>query len=158
MRSILSWLIIISVLLGCRSAVSTIDNQNINPEELRDQMMFVVFQIQSQKPGKNKIVMVNKTITQGRLKSDFSTGNTSSYLHITIWNGDEVLYSSRMDHPLLKDAEYTKPNGEYSRKTIDLDEAEFFIRCKYYTNAESVVVEEVVNGNKIQAVEFKIKQ
>jgi hypothetical protein len=50
--------------------------------------------------------------------------------------------------------EYINTNGEFTRQSIKLKEAEFFVRFPY-SEKGSIVVAEFINGHRIQEAIFQ---
>jgi len=113
--------------------------------------------IESDSSEKNKITLINKKITAGSTKPAAEKIIRANHLSISLLNRNrQVLETATIEHPLFKEVEYTQDNGEFTRKTLNLKHAEFFIRIKLSHDAEWVIVDEIINQKKMNSVEFNV--
>lgn len=154
-----SWILLLASLAFycCHSARHTY--QPLEPQATESpKMIFLSFSIQADSSGKNIISLISKKEVDGATKVKPQVTASPNHLIISLLDksggtkGEEVI-----EHPLLREVEYTNEKNEFTSKALNLKNAEFFVRMKLPESADRVQVTEVINQKKVNQVEFPLK-
>lgn len=121
-------------------------------------MIFLTFSIQADSVEKNKIQLIGKKEADGPIKGKSPAASSSTHLVVSLVDrAGQVLLEETIEHPLLREVEYTNDKNEFERKALNLKNAEFFVRMKLPATADRVLITEVIKEQKVNSVEFNIK-
>ena len=113
-------------------------------------IVFVIMKIYSDSStNSNKIIVKDKIYTSGRLK-DHAVGfqNIGNYITCFLYDGNSLLDSMRMEHPLHKHVEYFDANHQMGIKEIHQKEAEFSVRFQLKGKGNRMKIFEKLDRNK----------
>ena len=150
-------LLLASLLYCCRQVQHTY--QPPESETVEDaKAIFLSFSISADSSGKNVIELISKKVTDGAVKGKPSATISTSYLIVSLLDkSGGVKVEEMVEHPLLREVEYTNEKNELAHKALNLKNAEFFVRLKLPSSADHVLVTEVVNQKKINSAEFPLR-
>lgn len=115
-------------------------------------IVFVIMKIYTDSlTHSNKILVQDKIYTTGRVKQH-AVGFVHMESNITclLYNGDRVIDSMRLEHPLHRHVEYLDENNQMRKKEIHLQEAEFSVRFQLKGQGNKIKVLESINKGKMQ--------
>jgi len=123
------FLLITIIFISCLSTKNANDHQNKNPQAVKSEIVFLTLRIRNDSiQQKNVIEFVNKTKSEGKIKTSKQTENVfENFLTIDVYEKDELVNSMVIEHPLFKRFEFQ--NGDsLASKNVELKSQEFFIR------------------------------
>lgn len=115
-------------------------------------IVFVIMKIYTDSlTHSNKIIVQDKIYTSGRVKDHTAGfGNIGSHISCFLYDGNNLLDSIRMEHPLHKQVEYFDENHQMGMKEINQNEAEFSVRFQLKGKGNTIKVIETLDRNKIR--------
>lgn len=122
-------------------------------QPLKDQIVYLFFKVEKNSSGTEKVVLEDKKIMEGRLKSKASFDRNSAkigdfIISLNDSNGKEVVQQILRD-PLNPELERFAEEG-ISRNKVSLQNAEFSIRYSHSEDIKVVKVEKITNaGNQL---------
>jgi hypothetical protein len=98
------------------------------------QILFLHFKVKN-----NQVVLVSKTIRPGTLKH-FREGTTDELHYELMSETGETLWTAAVPDPTAREIEYEDPpgSGKMTRKSVNLDEAEFTVRLPVVDSAHHI--------------------
>ena len=145
------------LLVACRSAKHTYQPPE-EPVEAPPKMIFLSFKIHRDSVG-GTITLIDKKAVDGKIKGIPQTTENPNHLVISIVGKNHlVLNTEKLPHPLFRDVETTNSKGEFEHKTVNLTEAEFFVRMRLPDGSDWVLVEEFVGNKRINSAEYPLNK
>lgn len=141
----------IAALSTCKVNKITLPDSEVNIINT-PQIIFLNYSIYRKSAPKHKVQFVNKIIANGELKMnsseefDYKTGDLKC---IQLSENSISIDSLYISNPLRKVVEYADEFGQFSKKVIVLDSAQFSIRMQLDPNTEFIAIEQVDVENKI---------
>jgi hypothetical protein len=165
MIKILFYLLIVT-LISCNSHYnaqlapsvdSPIEEKN-EESKVIDGIVFLTFKINKDPNNNtNKISHIGTIKTEGTLKNNsIEPVNSQNTLNIEIFINGILDQNIVINHPLYKSLEYLNENKSFSRKEVELDEAEFSIRITNKTSEKTIIISETLR-NKTKKEKYKFK-
>ena len=111
-----------------------------------NEITFLVFKIEKD-TAKNKIVLISKTATTGKIKKVRQKPLSENYLMVETYYNGTLNETSYTEHPLFKTVEYTDEQNRLASKYVEPDTGEFFIRLQTKTGQTTVRIYETVKNN-----------
>lgn len=131
----------------------------IDPIISNPKMIFLTFSIKTDSLKGNQINLIDTKIVDGKPKSEPENSSLENRVVVKQLNEQQQdLSICSIDHPLLKKVEYLSDQSSFETKTINLREAEFFVRTSLNENAKFIRVEEIIDNKNIAFATFKIKE
>lgn len=109
-------------------------------------IVFLNYAISRTSEGNPEVRFINKIITSGRVKRDVSQTQelVSGDLKVTELDGSlQPVKSLIIPNPLSRTVEYQDATGELTKKTLELDSAQFSVRMQLDAKTEAIAVEQV---------------
>ena len=131
----------------------------LEPKETESaRMIFLSFSVQADSSGKSVIQLISKKESDGTIKGKSPIVTSPTHLVVSLLDkSGTVKVEEIVEHPLLREVEYTNEKNELARKALNLKNAEFFVRMKLPSAADRIQVTEVINQKKINSSEFAIR-
>lgn len=129
------------------------DTENKSLRPVKDQIVYLFFKVEKNSSGTEKVVLEEKKIMEGKLKSKPSFDRNSAkvgdfVISLNDSNGKEVIQQILRD-PLNPELERFAEEG-ISRNKVSLQHAEFSIRYSHSEDIKVVKVEKITNaGNQL---------
>ncbi|WP_223606696.1 hypothetical protein [Chryseobacterium sp. OSA05B] len=145
---------IVPVLLLCsfhkNSTLSDSGNKASGAEIRKEgKIVYLFFRMDKEASGKEKIVLQEKKIAEGKLKFtpsfDRSEVETGDFIVILSDAGGKEIMKQLVKNPLHPEMEVYEKEG-VSRKKIPLENAEFSVRYSYSEHIQSVRIEKVTES------------
>lgn len=98
-----------------------------------------------------EIKFIDKIIVDGKLKTDGSLNNSLQKNTLKLFqidNDSQALDSMYIENPLSKTVEYVNDDGQYEKRTINLDHAEFSVRLQLNSNTTGIAIYGFDNSSK----------
>lgn len=123
-----------------------------------DAIYFVVLRISKDSTQGNSIIeLLNTTKSIGKLKKDIRNEiDSENYLTVDVYEQEQLINTFNIVHPLYKNVEYLNEENTFTRKLIELNAAEFFIRLQMNDDSSTIKISETL-GNSIQEKLLTIK-
>lgn len=117
-----------------------------------NKILFVVMRItRDSLSGKKVITVLSKTQTSGTIKKEYSDhADAENYLTVDLFDGEQIVTTITMEHPLYKQVEYADSTNVLISKKIVLDKADFFIRLPIHGNASLIRISETLKNKARQ--------
>jgi hypothetical protein len=132
------------LLIACASKQPVIIN---GPEiEEHPKLLFINYMISKTAEGEKNIKLINQIITDGNLKKLNKTSDEKSFgdLECTTLDKDlNQIGTHLIKNPLKKIIEYINDLGNFEKKILDLDSAQFSIRLQLQTNVKYIKISEL---------------
>lgn len=109
-------------------------------------IVFLNYTISRTSGGSPEVRFINKVMTSGRVKKDVSHAHevVSGDLKVTELDGSlQPVKSIVIPNPLSRTVEYQDNSGELTKKTLELDSAQFSVRMQLDAKTEAIAVEQV---------------
>ena len=90
-----------------------------------------------------QVKFIDKIIVNGKLKKDGSVNSNSQKNNLKLIQKDSnnrPLDSIYIENPLSKIVEYVNDDGEFEKRTINLDQAEFSVRLQLNPKTTEIVI------------------
>lgn len=101
------------------------------------------------------VELLSKTISPGKFKPETpEPGRPENYLTLYLYRNKKVVQTLLLPHPLYRHIEYSAADGSLAAKTVELPDAEFFVRLQL--QGDAVVISETL-GNRPQRRLTKLK-
>ncbi|MFD2823076.1 hypothetical protein ACFS5M_05310 [Lacinutrix iliipiscaria] len=144
LTKITTLLFILFVVMSCAS------KQQVSSEDLKviskPQLLFLNYSISKNASDEKTIVLMNQIITDGKLKNKSKTEEKTSIedLECLILDKDfNELEKISIQNPLLKIVEFVNDLGNFEKRILDLDSAQFSIRLQLKPKAKHIVINEL---------------
>lgn len=123
------------------------------------EVIFLVFHMSKDSVSQgNKIILRSGEKVGGKLKAVQEQMAAPDRLVVSLLNNEKkALVSANQEHPLRRQVETVNPSGQFERKTVILNEADFFVRMAYRKDAVYVLVEEMIDEKKVSSADFSIR-
>jgi hypothetical protein len=123
-------------------------NAAVKSETPVERIMFINLIIRHDSiSGNNKVEFLNKTISEGHLKS--SEGGTirgGDFLTCILYEDSKSMDTVRLEHPLYRVYEYMNEKNEMKLKAHQKKEASFFLRYQWKGKQVQVKILETLQG------------
>ena len=115
------------------------------------QIIFLTYSITKNNSGDIQTKLINKTITEGKLKNHFEKTELKSgdLVCKQLNTKSQIIQETNISNPLLKTIEYTTEIGMLTKKTLELDSITFTLRMFLEPNAKFIIIEEINHSNQI---------
>ena len=134
-------LLLLIALSSCAPTKAPQDNPSITAPT--EQIVFLNLKIQKA-PNGNKITLLSKTKTTGKIKQNPQKPRSQEYLTIEVFNNNTLYQTTYNTHPLYKNIEYADEQNQLTTKSIQLDQDEFFIRLQTKSGQTKVRIYETL--------------
>jgi hypothetical protein len=114
-------------------------------------IVFVNYNITKDSDGNIAINMINKIITEGKLKQDLSHKENVEFGDLKVIqtnNRSKPIRSIIIANPLVKNVEYADASGRLSRKIIELETTKFTIRMQLDPQTKYIIIKQLNDQNK----------
>jgi|GEM_PF-951078 hypothetical protein len=127
------------------------------PEDDKPKILFMTFFIQ-QKDNKTEIELTDSNVKYGTLKSENQDSKAQYRIYVAQLDKNMAeIAGFYIEHPLRKNVEYTNEENELVSKSIELAEAEFFIRTKLNEQSKHVQLNEIYEDQVLNSFVFNIR-
>jgi hypothetical protein len=125
--------------------------------KMQEQIAFLTFNIEKAAPL-NKIWLQEKKSAPGSMRNNISNRmNSTHYITVHVYENDLLRETFYMDHPLFRRVEYVSEDSQLTTQTIELDNAEFFIRLPVRAkNTRLVLCETTSNASENELITIQI--
>ncbi len=141
--------LIIALVLICITACTTTKRvaQNTTIEELNPKLIFLNYTISENNKGKKNIQLINKIITDGKLKISsneyIKSGIAGDLICTQLDKNSNILQSITIKNPLVKIFEYVDDSKTFKTKKVELKNTEFSLKLKLEPNAQYISIYEI---------------
>ena len=114
-------------------------------------IVFVNYNITKDTDGDIAINLINKIITEGKLKQDLAYKEKTEFGDLKIIQTNsksKSIQSITIANPLVKNVEYADESGQLNRKIIELESTQFSIRMQMHPMTKYIVIEQINKPNK----------
>lgn len=114
-------------------------------------IVFVNYNITKDTDGDIAINLINKIITEGKLKQDLAYKEKTEFGDLKIIQTNsksKSIQSITIANPLVKNVEYADESGQLNRKIIELESTQFSIRMQMHPLTKYIVIEQINKPNK----------
>lgn len=119
------------------------------PESLKrkadNELLFLLFEIKKDSLQQITVNLLEQKIVNGKRKKIIQS-QYKEYLRIELYEGEELITTEVLQHPLCKHIEYFDEQGKPLAKDVQLADTQFFVRLQTFGNADKVVIIEKRNN------------
>lgn len=150
----LVYIIILLLLTGCTSQKKNNDDNtksDINVS-LASKIIFLNCRVYKNLDETIKVNLINKIITEGKLKKDdqtITTNNERDFKCIQLDVNSLPIDSLHISNPLITDIEYVGSSEILSKKRVELDSTDFSIRMQLNSHTKFIFFRMINNPNTI---------
>lgn len=129
---------------------SSCKSKQIDPNK-PPRIIFVNYNITKDTDGNISIDLINKIITDGKLKQGVSYKENVEFGDLKIIqanNKSKPIHSIVIANPLVKNVEYTDESGGLGRKIIELETTQFTLRMQLDPQTKYIIIEKSNDQNK----------
>ena len=155
-------LVFLTILISCVSKKNMkveATNQEVHPK-----LIFLNYSISKESNGKNTITFLNKTITDGKLKSDnnkyIKTGTVGDLECLQLNKDSKEIASVTLKNPLSKHIEFINDSLIFENKKVELSKATFSLRLQLDKQTKFIAIKQINDSlyNKSTLIITKIDQ
>lgn len=148
MKYILFFSLFIS-LLSCNSAKHIIKNAEVRENLTKDSIVFITMKMYYDSlENQSKIEIIQIIKKPGTLKKNLTNNfDKNNYLSCILFHKENIIDSFCIAHPLYKDVETLDNDNSFQKKSIRINESEFFIRFEK-KDCNSLVIKEKTTQKK----------
>jgi len=135
------------LIISCVSKKSAV--AETNTEDKHPKLIFLNYSISKGKNGKKSIALINKIITDGKLKSNNNyrkDGGIGDLKCVQLDDNLEEIEHAIIESPLSKKVEYINDSLIFENKTIDLDNTTVSLRLQLHRKTKSIRIEEIIDS------------
>ena len=151
-------LLLLFVVLSCASKQQIISEESkIIP---KPKLLFLNYQISKTTDNKKTIVLINQKTIDGKLKNKTKTELKTSLgdlEYIILDNDFNEIGKNSIKNPLVKIVEFINDLGNFEKRIIDLDSAQFSMRLQLPLNAKYIVISELTQTGTKKHITTEIK-
>ena len=145
-----SFLFLVMLLLSCvtKQAVLAEETQ----QKIEQKLLFLNYEINKVNDVRS-ISLINQIKTDGKLKiknSAHSYTNIGDLEYLILDQDLSPLETHSIQNPLRKTVEFINDSGEFEKKTLDLNQAQFSLKLQLQPRAKYVVINEITTKGIIK--------
>ena len=151
------FLAILFIISSCAS------KQQITSEETqiipKPKLLFLNYKISKPTNEEKTIVLINQLVTDGKLKNKSTVEGKLSLgdLEYTLLDADfNEIEKNSIKNPLIKIVEFINDLGNFEKKIIALDSAQFSLKLQLPSKAKHIVISELTNNSIKKYITTKI--
>jgi len=147
-------------LVSCVSSQKISKDTGIVSTTNLPRIIFLTYSIEKQGPEDIQVHLINKIISEGKLKEQTileHTPKTKDLICALLDENDQQLATVHIPDPLTKHIEYQIENGNLARKEIKLDSCKFTIRMQFVEKTRYVALERINTSGKSTLLITEIK-
>ncbi len=133
----LGYIVLFMLLISCNAVkkstateLATKENTNVVATA---KIIFLNYKVSKDSNNKIKVRLLNKLITEGKLKKNRDmhlTSKSNDFICVQLDKDLAYIEGESIANPLLKNVEYVDATGKLAKKQIALDTTEFFVRMQ----------------------------
>jgi hypothetical protein len=141
--------IIFQSFASCVSKVNLVKNTTPLEKSDPNEIVFLFFKINKDLDSKtNKVEFIKSVKSEGTIKNNIEKEiGSENYLTLEVYNGNTIVKTILMDHPLYKDFEYLDEKNNFQRKKVEVNSEEFSVRLQISGSNSSVKIYETLKMN-----------
>jgi len=140
-------LLLLLVVMACASTQEVIEN---DPKiELQPKLLFLNYKISKTSKGEKNIALINQKITDGKLKNTSKVDEKTSFGDLECISLDEnfnELDKHSIKNPLVKIVEFINDLGNFEKRIIKLDSAQFALRLQLQSKVKYISISELTQS------------
>lgn len=155
--------LIIALVLICITACTTTKRvaQNTTVEELNPKLIFLNYTISENNKGKKNIQLINKIITDGKLKISsneyIKSGIAGDLVCKQLDENNNILQSITIKDPLKKTIESLNDSLSFQIKNVELKNTAFSLKLKLEANTKYISIHEINKSKTVTNPLIKTK-
>lgn len=142
---------ILAALLIISCASKQITSTNTNIAETEPKLIFLNYTIKKSSNASRTISLINKIITDGKLKNQVSDQNEIAEVDDLIYNqldkNSNIVQSEIIKNPLVKTFEYVDDSNSFQMKKIELDTAQISLKLNLAPNTKYITISHIRDLN-----------
>jgi hypothetical protein len=152
------FLMLLSVFFGCLNTQKHSYQPPALSENPVEGMMFLTFVIRADSTLGKRIELRGKTIVHEQLQSEPENSEAENRILISQFGSKlQKLSFTVVEHPLFRRVEYENEKRELQTKSLNLKDAQFFVRVTLFTQTEYILVEEELQNKIVYRTTFNIR-
>ena len=131
-----------------------------NNEKTDPKILFLNYTMSKSKTRETKVALANKIIVKGKIKDNSIKIDDNRLGNLECIQADDKLNSIKtiyINNPINKTIEYVNDNGEFEKKQIKLDSAQFSIRMQLDSKTKFILIKQINQLDKQNVLLSKIK-
>ena len=152
-------IVFILIVVSCKTHKQIAKDNDPTSTTSADSIVFINLQFKNDTIQKQTIVTIlNTTKVAGTLKkNERDLLHCSNYLTWIFINNKLKIYDTiQMEHPLYKEVEYVTENNEFTKKDIQLYEADFTLRFQKNNCSSIELMETTATSRNKQLIQVKL--
>lgn len=133
------------LIISCATKQTTAANTKII--ETTPKLIFLNYTIKKTSNNTRSISLINKIITEGKLKSQLSIQNENAEVADLIYNqldkNSNVIQSQIIKNPLVKTFEFLDDSNSFQMKKIELDTAQISLKLNLAPNTKYITISHI---------------
>lgn len=137
-------------IVSCGIRKTTTEEQK--PLEINPKIIFLNYSISKEENGNKKMVFINKTIANGRLKNSsnkyLKTGKKGDFICTQKDKNSNKLQTVYIKNPFSKTIEFINDSLIFESKKIDLTTTQISLRLQLNSKTKSIIISEIIDDLK----------
>lgn len=150
-------MLVLTILVSCGSKKYNIENDSAF--DMTPKLIFLNFKIDKTNNNDRKLTLINKIVTNGKLKDKSSSNDFEEVGDLRcnqLDKNNEVLQSQIVKNPLKRIIEYTDESGAFQVARLPIDSAQVSLKLKLIPNTKYITISDIRDKDKTPETLIKI--